>query len=212
MAGNAQMKDMTGRRFGFLTVLRRDGQYRNTTRAAWLCRCDCGKVWTVDGDALRRGLTKSCGCKRGGKVTHGMSKTRLYHVWSAMKARCTNPKDAAWTRYGGRGIRVDPAWMRFETFAAGMGPEPKPGMTLERIDNDGAYSKQNCRWATRKEQANNTRRNVVIQTCRGPVSIAEAARMVGVTYYAMRKRMEAGLKGDDLLLPKYSRLPKSTTS
>jgi hypothetical protein len=211
MAGQGLLIDMTGQKFGFLTVIRRDGFYRNTTKAAWLCRCECGKEWLVEGRNLRRGFVVSCGCKHRGHVTHDLSRSRMYSVWQSMKARCSNPNNTAYPRYGGRGIRVDPRWLNFERFVADMGEAPD-GTTMDRIDNDGPYSPENCRWATPKEQANNTRRNVTIKTSRGDLSILEAAQVAGITYIAMQKRLALGLTGDDLLLPKYSRLPLSTTS
>lgn len=210
MAGQGRLIDMTGQKFGFLTVICRDGYYLNTSKAAWLCRCECGKEWRVEGGNLRRGLITSCGCKRGGKVTHDMSGSKTYNVWQGMKARCFNPKCAAYVRYGGRGISVDLRWLDFGAFFADMGESPY-GLTLERIDNNGNYEKSNCRWATRKEQANNTRRNLVISTTRGDFSISEAAKVAGITYIAMQKRLALGLAGDDLLLPKYSKLPKKST-
>lgn len=211
MDGQKQFKDMTGKKFGYLTVIRRDGQYRTTTRAAWLIRCVCGKEWTVDGSSLRSGKMRSCGCKKGEqRITHGLSKEPIYAIWCTMKARCLNPNHHFYYRYGGRGIQVDPRWMDFELFVKDMG-KPKPGTTLDRIDNDGNYTKSNCRWATRKQQANNTRRNVVIKTSQGSMSIEDAANYAGITYNAMQKRIEICLSGDDLLLPKYSKLPKCTT-
>ena len=212
MDGKKQYIDMTGRKYGYLMVIRHDGQYLNTSRAAWLCRCECGVEWTVSGDNLRLGRVVSCGCKRGGKAIHGQSKNKIYHVWQSMKARCGNPNNVAYSRYGGRGIQVDHRWVDFENFLADMGEPPEEGMTIDRIDNDGDYTKSNCRWATRKQQANNTRRNVIIKTAQGSFSLEEAAKMVGITYDAMQKRLALGLVGYDLLLPKYSRLPLSTTS
>lgn len=201
MDGKKQYIDMTGKRFGYLTVLRRDGTYKKTKQAAWLCRCHCGKEWRVQGYSLRSGDTTSCGCARGGKVKHGMAKSPLFAVWQSMKARCENPKNHTFERYGGRGISVCPRWQVFTNFVADMAPRPD-GMTIERIDNDGNYEPENCRWATRKEQANNTRRNRVFQTTLGRMTIAQIADRTGLTVNAVNYRIKRGLTGDALLAPR----------
>ena len=199
MAGKSQVLDMTGRRFGFLTVLRREGNYRNTTQAAWMCHCDCGVEKVMGGDNLRRGLVKSCGCRRGGHhVTHGHAKTPIYARWHGMHSRCYNPNNKSYPRYGGRGIRVCERWHTFENFLADMGLPPE-SKSLDRIDSNGPYAPDNCRWATAKEQSNNTRRNVTIETSSGRVSLAEAAKLAGISKNGLQYRRQKGLSDDKLL-------------
>lgn len=211
MAGKTRVKDMTGLKFGCLTVVCREGTYRNTTQAQWLCQCACGTQSIVCGSSLRRGFTKSCGCQRGGSpIRHGRSKDSIYSTWTQMLGRCRNPSNHSYQRYGGRGIRVCRRWHVFENFLEDMGERPA-GLTINRIDNSGNYEPSNCRWATWKEQANNTRRNRVIQTSRGPLSIAQVAKIAGITYIGVQKRLQQGEEGDFLLRPKRQGRWSSTT-
>lgn len=203
---------MTGKRFGSLIVLRRDGSYRKSTQAAWLCRCHCGKEWTTSGDALRQGRTSSCGCLRGGVVRHGCARTPTYTVWTGMKGRCLNPKASRYDRYGGRGIKVCERWMKFENFLADMGPRPTRWHSIDRINNDGDYEPSNCRWATKKQQANNTSKNVWLETSVGKISLQDAHHIVGISPAGMNARRRVGRKGDDLLVPKEQGTRKYTTS
>jgi hypothetical protein len=122
----------------------------------WRCRCDCGKDHVARTMALRNGSSWCCGC-RAKRREHGLSATAAYHRWSQAKNRCLNPNDPSWKNYGGRGITMCARWIdAYENFLADMG-EPPPGMSLDRIDNDGNYEPSNCRWATKTEQCHNSR-------------------------------------------------------
>lgn len=153
--------DMVGTRCGRLTVTARDGSDANGL-AMWTAVCDCGTTARVRGELLRRGHTQSCGCYKrerlGSTRRHGLTNSAEHAVWSGMLARCANPNNKRYARYGGRGIIVCERWRVFENFLADMGPRPN-GLTLDRINNDGNYEPGNCRWATWKEQANNTSRS-----------------------------------------------------
>ena len=164
--------DITGQRFGKVTVLRFS---HTTTNAYWLCRCDCGKEFTTLGNSLRRGLTKSCGCYREEAAknthqTHGDTDTRFYKIWCGIKVRTNNRNTAAYSRYGGRGITLCDRWTDYENFKEDMYPayqehcrkHGEKNTTIDRRETNAGYSQNNCRWATYKEQNNNRRDNVAV--------------------------------------------------
>jgi hypothetical protein len=210
MAGKSLVKDMTGLVCGCLTVIRRNGTYLKTRQAAWLCQCECGKETTVGSNNLRRGASKSCGCRKAVKKTHGMSYTTMHNTWLSMRQRCSNPNAPAYKNYGGRGIRVCERWDSFENFMADMGPQPSPGHSLDRFpDNDGNYEPGNCRWATRSQQARNVRMKRY-KTSIGMLSVSDIAERVGLTHQAIKWRIKQGLTGDQLLAPPQKRFSLSS--
>ena len=125
------------------------------------------------------------------RAKHGMYKTATYNTWRQMKDRCVNPNNARYARYGGRGITICDAWLAFDNFYADMGDKPE-GMTLDRIDNNGNYEPENCRWATPQEQSNNVKTNRVFTYNNKTQTLAQWAREKGMAYHVLKYRLNKG--------------------
>lgn len=186
--------------FGRLTVIEAaDIRHR---KQYWVCQCQCGKRCTVRGSALGTGNSTSCGCLvadnlRKIATTHGMSDTLEYQTWCGMIRRCTDPKDRRYAKYGGRGIKVCERWLgSFESFYADMGPKPDHGhrkSSIERIDNDGNYCPENCRWVTsNKEQGRNKTTNHKLTHDGRTATLQEWSEITGIPRTAILARIQRG--------------------
>jgi len=176
-----QLVNLIGQTFGRLTVIEKTDKRGSSGAVFWKCLCSCGKLKDVSSSCLRGNQTKSFGClfledaaaKGRAKRKHGMTETSTYRSWGGMKQRCHNPKNHKYHLYGAIGITVCDDWFNsFEKFFEDMGECPE-GMSIDRIDVTKGYSKENCRWATQKQQQNNRRDNVIITVGKTPMTMSE---------------------------------------
>lgn len=198
------LKDLKGKRFGMWTVLepfekKKEGTY-------WICRCDCGNISNVHGGNLIAGRSKSCGCQRGKQTIsrftkHKGSKTRLYVIYNGIKSRCFNKNNPAYYRYGGRGITMCEEWVNsfelFREWSLNNGYDDK--LSIDRIDVNGNYEPNNCRWSTPKEQGNNTRKNLIFQIDGKQVTLSQLCEKANMKYSTVYYRINHGLSLQDAL-------------
>jgi hypothetical protein len=188
--------DLTGLRFGRLLVISRSSNSRRGL-SRWRCACECGNRTIVQSGNLRTGHTQSCGCfhkerASAAKTIHGGRYTPEYRVWSQMHGRCTQKKRKCFKNYGGRGISVCERWNNFQNFLADMGMRPSPKHSIERNDNDGNYSPNNCRWATAKEQGRNKRTSRRFNIGGKMMTLGEARekyKAFGISYKVIHQRI-----------------------
>lgn len=195
---NRSLKDYAGVRFGRLTAVRLIEREELYNDHRWLFVCDCGAEKVARIKSVRGGHTQSCGCLAKAVIaarnkTHGLSRTSpgAYRSWKDMRSRCNQPSNTDFHLYGGRGIRVCERWSSFANFYADMGDRPE-GMSIDRIDVNGHYAPDNCRWATSTEQANNKRNNVVIEIDGVKDTLANWCKVYGVRRETARARMKSG--------------------
>lgn len=189
--------DLTGQRFGKLEVLGRGGEYvspKGYRAIFWKCRCDCGKEILARGCNLKRGASLSCGCNRiehPNRTRHGLTHTRQHSIWQGMLDRCFNPNEPCYKHYGGRGITICEEWKLFENFYEwAMNNGYRDDLSIDRIDVNGNYEPQNCRWATIRQQQNNTRRNHYLDFNGEHHTIAEWSEITGIKYHKIKDRID----------------------
>lgn len=196
-------RNLLDERFGRRTVVAYLGK-NSRGKAIWECECDCGDVSPVLGNLLLSGGGLSCGCLQIdlARTNDGASGHPAYRCWVAMIQRCCNPNNEDFHHYGGRGIVVCQRWKdSFFAFAEDMGNRPSPEHKIERIDNDGNYTPENCRWATQLEQTNNKRTNHKITHDGQTRTIAEWSRIIGVGQKTICQRLLRGDSDSDSLRP-----------
>ena len=202
-------KDLIGQKFSRLTVIELNKQ--NKGGSSWVCKCDCGKIVIIRASDLKKGNRKSCGCilSDGKKksleaciktcTTHGLSNTREYSIWKNMISRCENPKSKSYKHYGGRGITICEEWHNIETFYKRTKESGyKDGLTIDRIDVNGNYEPNNCRWATQKEQTNNERRNIKTEFNGEIHTLGEWSEILNININTLQYRYHRGDRGDRL--------------
>lgn len=206
-----RFKDIRGERFGRTVVVAYGGKSAaKCPQTLWICRCDCGTEHTVKLTHLRSGSTQSCGCLRKewsatSHLRHGCARNGKrapeYRAWEALRHRCLVPTDRQFHNYGGRGITVCDRWRdSFEAFLEDMGPRPSPKHSIDRWpDKNGNYEPGNCRWATSKQQLNNTRQNVLLTLNGRTQNLQQWADELGVTHSFLCNRKAAGWSDEDTL-------------
>ena len=190
-----RIKDITGQKFNKLTVIEYAGRRESNRNSRWLCLCECGNTVTVDGSTLRLLRQKSCGCARKKRFMpkiHGLCASSEYSSWKGMHTRCYNKTNHKYPIYGGRGITVCPEWHDAKAFLDDMGKKPTKHHSINRKDNDGNYTPENCEWATPKEQANNKRTNRIIKHNGLSMTVSQWADHLNISFVALRMRLHRG--------------------
>ena len=185
--------DLTGQVFSRLTVISR-AENNKDGNVQWNCLCICGnETKALTGD-LKSGKTKSCGCLNiENRLKHGMSETSEYKIWTMMKKRCYSNNATGSKNYRDRGITVCDRWLEsFENFYSDMGTRPSSRHSIDRIDNNGNYTPENCRWATRTEQNNNTRKNIRMTLNGETKTMAEWGKALGIRKDTIHYRKKSG--------------------
>ena len=202
------MKDITGQKFGRLTAIRPTRKDEKRRTYFWYCCCECGKTLEIRLESLTTGNTKSCGCynkeillKHATK--HGHCQHRLYKRWKNMMERCYKVLHPDYNNYGGRGIDVSDEWKNFDSFSKDMDESFMDNMTLDRIDNDKGYSKENCRWATPKEQGNNRRTNKILTYNNESKTLSEWSSFLGIPKHVIWNRLHQGWSVDKAIQTPY---------
>lgn len=192
-----KFRDLTKQTFNRWTIIEHAGKTK-WGASLWLCRCSCGNKHIVNGANIVNGQSKSCGClnierSRNASCTHDKSRTPEYRIWANMIHRCINPNSQSFENYGKRGIEVCDTWINsFTNFIEDMGKRPSDKYSIDRIDNNGNYSPDNCKWSTKKEQCNNRRNNNIINLDDKKQTLAQWAVELNIHESTIRRRLRSG--------------------
>ena len=197
----ARIKDLTNNRYGNLIVLKMNDERGPHNKVMCTCRCDCGNEIIVMSNSLQQGKVVSCGCKAK-NVSHNMSSTRLYRIWNSMKSRCANPNRKDYHMYGGRGVTFCDEWNDFIPFyewatSAGYADD----LTLERIDVNGNYEPDNCKWITSTEQASNKTTTPYVLYNDNYITLKQLSEEIGINYQTLFGRYKRGERDEKLIRP-----------
>lgn len=186
-----RLRDLSKQRFGRLVVIARAPS--RGKRTYWRCRCDCGNECTVEAYNLTHGHTKSCGCYAGSKSYENLSESRLYGIWEGMISRCENRNKENYQYYGARGISVCPEWHDFKVFQTwAVENGYKDFLTIDRINTNGNYCPENCRWASWETQNNNRRNNRILRIAGVRMTLTQAAGIYGISRATVYRRLKCG--------------------
>ena len=203
---NIGIKDFSGQKFGKLTVIK-DSGYRRLGSVVWICKCDCGNFCSAISTSLQRKDVPSCGCYKHEKLsqaakvcknrtTHGMKNSKIYGVWQGIKYRCNNPNCSNFKNYGARGISISPLWehdfQAFYDYVSALPHYGEEGYSIDRIDNDGKYERNNIRWATKSQQGENTRSSIHLEIDGVDYPLKQISRFSGVCYTTLCNRHKRG--------------------
>ncbi len=211
--------DLVGKEYNLLKVISFAGNSKNG-KSLWNCVCKCGGTKTTLGQSIVEGRVTCCGqdgCiglkfgKDSKSYKHGLIHTPEYGIWGNIVSRCTNKKSHAWHHYGGRGIKCCERWKDFISFYEDMGERPSPEYEIDRVDNDGDYCKENCKWATRAEQLRNTRRNTLVEYEGKKQKLILLADKYGIDADTVMARIKRGWSVYDALNKPLIKYPKQGT-
>ncbi len=208
---NTRIIDMTGKRYASLTALSMSGKEASGDMK-WIFRCDCGKEFEANGYYARSGKIINCPTcaserTRLSNLKHGLSESQEFKIWTGMLTRCYNKNSKSYATYGGNGIEVCDRWKKsFENFLSDMGKRPSKQHSIDRINNEGNYTPENCRWATQKEQANNKSNNVKITIDGVTKTLSDWSREFSVNVQASSFRRAQGLTGRKIFESRFKKI------